>query len=105
VQDQAMLTLSAAFTIVVNYTPLPPGVSSKSMSVPENSVPGALVDQIPNNGPSAFNFVLLTTGSSPATATTLFRVQACSGTVFVNAVRDALTRSGTHARARRSERA
>jgi hypothetical protein len=43
------------------------------------------VDTIPNNSPLTFNFTALPAQSS-INATTMFRVQACSGTVFVNQV-------------------
>lgn len=43
VTDQGGLTFTQGFIIVIVSTPLPPGVSSKTMAIAENSIAGALV--------------------------------------------------------------
>ena len=87
VMDQGGLTYTQNLLIVVQYVPSPPGVSSTSMSVDENSLVGALVGHINNNSPGMqLTFTPLVAGSDPA-ALTLFQVQNCSGYIFVNQVR------------------
>ena len=87
VTDNGSLTFTQAFTIIINYVAAPPGVSSTSMSIPENSVSGSLVGTMTSSGPVTYTFTPIAAGTSPASALTVFRVQACSGTVFVNTVR------------------
>ncbi len=41
--DRLGLTYTAGLTIIIVYTPLPPGVSNKFMAIAENSVAGSLV--------------------------------------------------------------
>ena len=81
------LTRTQSLLIVVVDVPTPPGVSAPPMSVAENSLVGALVGLVINNSPGeVLRFVAMTAGSTPA-ALTLFSIQECSGTVFVNQVR------------------
>ena len=44
--DRLGLSYTVGFTIVIVYTPLPPGVSSKFMAIAENSVAGSLVREM-----------------------------------------------------------
>jgi hypothetical protein len=87
VTDNGGLTFTQAFTIIINFVPAPPGVSNTAMSIAENSVAGALVGTMTTSGTASYTFTAIAAGTSPASALTLFRIQACSGTIFVNSVR------------------
>jgi hypothetical protein len=86
VTDNGGLTFTQAFTIIINYVAAPPGVSNTAMSIAENSVSGSLVGTMTNSGTEVYTFTPIAAGTTPAAALTVFRVQACSGTVFVNSV-------------------
>ncbi len=74
------------FTITVNNIPQPPGVFDTVMTVPENSAVGAIVGIVYNTQPGALMTFTVNSGLSDAAALQFFRVQSCSGTVFVNKV-------------------
>ncbi len=71
----------------MNFVPKPPGVFDTTMSAPESLSVGSLVGVITNTDTNALlNFTMQTLGSDIA-ALSLFRVQSCSGSVFLNQVR------------------
>jgi hypothetical protein len=81
-----LLTLRQMFTIIVDNIPRPPGVFDTVMSVAENSAVGAIAGAITNTNPGALLNFTANAALSDAAALTMFRVQSCSGTIFVNQV-------------------
>ena len=81
--------LSAVYSmsVVVLYSPLPPGVYNTSMTVSANALPGSVVGTISNTDTSGTLTFVLVPALSDAGVSTLFKVQACAGNVLVNQVR------------------
>ena len=100
---QAALSYTQTFTITVLISPQPPAVFDTVLSVPENTLFGAIIGAVTNTNEDniPLNFTI-NTALSDATSYTnsmtkgcytlqpgyaFWRMQLCSGTIFVNAVR------------------